>query len=506
MASSSSTLIDTTPSLYELVSTPDKRDKLFNLDNNTFVDVVLRAIPEFKHLELEAFTTLDGKTEEKAAPTKMFFEKELSLEQIRGMGGLIAFKQAYSNKEHAQFIESQTDVTPLSAESFKAMGNQIHDALDTTNSSGNVANKYAAIIWYILCNDLLKSSKLIQEFKKIDSNNYFQDIMLGKFLQEEKLRPLVPGFNTLSPLHQQYIVDAQLTSCDISQLEQLEPPCVVLSKLKKFGMKYGIEALAFYFIHSLYDTAGALAHRRNGAYPMYEGTFQCFNALYEILKEMIIADLPIEVAYNKYLSARGNFIGIENNSPENIALIRIAGLARLTNREQGTCLKTAWDKLTSADKGVLIAEFNELGSPDKCGLFIGFGPSIFLNVKLALSSRHTNPNECLVESIFISLKNFVPLLKKTREMIKGKHPSELGDARDGIFTIGADELAINLPKSLSVSFADSLDPKFSSLDKITFYKQPALVTGNHAALFNNQPVEQSTSAVTPSVRILTGPN
>ncbi|MDX1900768.1 MAG: hypothetical protein SFW66_02030, partial [Gammaproteobacteria bacterium] len=354
--------------LIKLISNGLKSD-LFQLKYSNFIEQIQRVIPEAQYLKGTATVSAEGIAENAAKELHGF---KMADEEMRAFSGLLRFKDVIKGDEvsYQNFIECQKDARPprpvLSYQSFQEMGQYVRDKLTTPEDC-------AAAIWSVLCNDLGKVHEIVYAYKALyPDSSMGHDAILAKLLNEKP--ELFPAFAALPAEQRRKIIAGYASGCDISQFEQLELPIVSLEALKILDK----QSLDMYILHSIFDVSGAAAHfKSNGSLTMHQQTWDFFNATQKCLGEL--ANVSIETAYLNYLNYRGTCIGIENNSEEATALIRIAGMARLATPEQGKMLKKVWNRLTLAMRNVLTKELNVHGGTGSRAIFVGYGVAILLN-------------------------------------------------------------------------------------------------------------------------------
>lgn len=402
--------------LIEALSQPQSKDGMFNLSYAEFVKFIQDCIPEAHYLDGEAHASAEGIAANK---TTRNFHGLTQDEAIRAFCGLVCFKDVMvgTQSAYANFIACQIEMKKpvLSFESFQAIRAYVLKTLTSPEMM-------AAAMWSILCNDLGKVKVIEEEYTQVlHKENVGHDLLLGDLLM---IKPdLFPGFMNLPENLRQSIAAGYSSGCDISQFEQCELPIVSLEGLKSLDET----ALHLYILHTIFDVAGAAAlFRSNGSLTMHQETWDFFNSTRECLEGLHQKSMSIEEAYAKYLTYRGFRVGIENNSPENFALIRIAGLARLASLEQGLWLKRVWEELSPAIKATLINELTTHGGQGKQAIFIGYGVAMIINSQGALikalkeniKPRLPDPNELILahqEGLRIGLINLACALNEARK-------------------------------------------------------------------------------------------
>jgi len=426
--------------LIELVSDGLSSD-FFQMNYNDFIKTTIDSIPEAKYLHEEANESAEGVASEKL---KLFHGHSMTNEEIRAFSALVCFKDVVVGDEKAyeNFTQCQHNLIPkkpvLSKESFFEIGNYVRSKLTNPEDC-------AAAIWSILCNDLGKVKSIENSF-----NNQHPDVLIGHdAILAEVLKENAESFsafNALPKKQQQQIIAGYTSGCDISQLEQLELPVIALNKLTSLDK----ETLDLYILHSIFDVAGAAAHfNSNGSFTMHQETWNFFNATQACLGTL--STTSIEDVYKQYLAYRGECVGIPLTTPESVAQIRIAGLARFGSPERGGILQAAWDTLSPEVKETLINEFNAHGGQGQRAIFIGYGVSILLN---AIGAKQKEFKEATVEQrkeltrqgLVIGLTNLATAFSIARQILH-----ERGDTSNEIFVAECDQIARALNKNPDAS-------------------------------------------------------
>jgi hypothetical protein len=398
------------------------RDELFSLDYPEFIKIIQTLIPESLLMKGKASVSAEGVAANKPAAKNVYGLTED--EEIRAFSGLLRFKDVLNGTraDYDRFVECQIQMKKpvLSYDAFLAIRSYV---LNTLNSSED----YAAAMWSILCNDLGKVYSV-----NLNEKNIGHDAILVKRL---KTNPeMFAGFSKLPVNYQQFIIDGFASGCDISQLEQLELSASCLQSL--VGMNQ--QTLKLYYLHTIFDVAGAAAHfKPNGSLTMHAETWNFFNALRACV-EKLQTGCPSDQVYNDYLDYRGRCVGIQNTSPVNTALIRIAGLSRLATEEQGKTLLSVWETLPENIKATLVKELNVHGAKDERAIFIGYGVAMLINPQGALK-KELPEAAATAEGLRIGLINMATAFTHARKIVGHQASTEM-------FVAECDEVARFLGK------------------------------------------------------------
>lgn len=209
------------------------------------------------------------------------------------------------------------------------------------------------------------------------------------------------------------------------------------------------KSLNLYILHSIFDVAGAAAHfKPNGSLTMHEETWQFFNATRQALEKLHpLENNSIEEAYHHYMDFRGACISISRTDPESIALIRIAGLARLATPTQGAVLVSVFKQLPPDVRATLVRELNVHGGQGMRAIFVGYGVAMLLNPQGALQKELSAPGipaearlSATIEGFSIGLIQLANAFNLARNII--------GDAASNtIFVAECDAIARALNKN-----------------------------------------------------------
>lgn len=412
-------------------------EDIFALDYPDFIAIMQDAIPESAYLKAKANVSAEGIKDDKIQKNIFGLTED---EEIRAFSGLLRFKDIINGTEadYNNFVACQIEMKKpvLSFTSFKKIREYVLETLTTPED-------YAAAVWSILCNDLGKVHMLIDVYDNLpEHKGVSHDLLLAELL---KLKPeLFPGFMELTSVYREQIIAGYASGCDISQLEQLELPPVAIEALRKLDAK----ALDLYILHTIFDVSGAAAHfKSNGSLTLHEETWAFFNATREALQLLKDPNSSISDVYNHYLQFRGHCVGIDELSPETVALIRIAGLSRLATKEQGEMLGAVWANLPESVRSTLITELNVHGGEDLRAIFVGYGVAMLLNPQSALQKELNEASKNLnlvvgseqkraasIEGLRIGLINLANAFATARALIKT-------DAKREIFVAECDEVA-----------------------------------------------------------------
>lgn len=416
----------------------DDFQSLFKLDYESFIKEIQKLIPESLLLKGTANVSAEGIASDKPAKNVFGLTED---EEIRAFAGLLRFKDVINGTEedYNNFVACQIEMKKpvLSYASFQKMRQYVIATLSTPED-------FAAAMWSILCNDLGKVHSVIQAYEQLPNKQHIgHDLLLASLLQEKP--ELFPGFDQLTKEHQAQIIAGYASGCDISMLEQLELPQISVAKLKALDKK----TLDLYILHTIFDVSGAAAHfKSNGSLTLHEETWNFFNAIRQCLEKLHQPqENTIEDVYAEYVKFRGKCVGIENDSPENIALIRIASLARLATPEQGKMLSTVWEKLPEDTKHILVRELNMHGGQGLRAIFIGYGVAMLLNPQGALQKELTEAAKTMglqvssdqrsaatQEGLKIGLSVMAKAFENARNIIGN-------DPKEEIFVAECDEIA-----------------------------------------------------------------
>ncbi len=402
---------------------------LFKLDYLSFIKIIQKCIPESAYLKGKAQTSAEGLPETKS--NKDFYSLTED-EEIRAFSGLLRLKDVINGtrEDYDNFVACQIQMKKpvLTYDSFQKMREYVLKTLKSTDD-------FAAAIWSILCNDLGKVHRVIEEYNKLSNKQTTtHDLLLSEMLKE--LPEFFPGFMNLPETYRDAIIKGYASGCDISQFEQLELPIVALKALTSLDK----QALDLYIIHTIFDVSGAAAHfKSNGSLTLHEETWNFFNEVRACLETMPYT--TIDKVYAAYLQYRGECIGVELTTPESTALIRLAGIARLATPEQGKLLLEVWEKIPDNTKTILTNELNVHGGENKRAIFIGYGVSILLNPQSALQKALSEESKKLnvtptadqirsssKEGLMIGLNNLASAFKLARNIIGSDTSKEIFSA------------------------------------------------------------------------------
>lgn len=438
---------------------------LFKLDNQSFVDQILEIVPEAALLSTATKDPVEKRAESKssdpksksedikpqaedASKPKDNFLKLTAPDAIRAFSGLIAFKRVMNNtiEDYKEFVHGQNPRKTLTFESFQKIKALIIKSI-------NKPEDYAALIWSILCKDLGKVKSVIETHKSFAKDSLVGHYKILAEVLQKNIPDMFPSFTSLKKHHQEQIIQAFSSECDISMLEQLELPVNSIYNLAVLNK----DALVLFSIATIFHVAGAAANAQSiGSFTMHQETWSFFENLHNCLLKLYqeIPATPEEV-YEEYLTFRGKCIGITLDSKgildhrisfdhgialdngltldsseltdlvrreistlaykHSVALIRTAGLARYATPAHGKVLLSAWQKLTKDERNVLVDELNIHGGQDRRAILIAYAVSMLCNPQIALLEKYKTPfNE---EGLIIGLKCLALAFAKTRSMM-----------------------------------------------------------------------------------------
>lgn len=285
----------------------------------------------------------------------------------RTWSALLSFMHVHEGKEnnYQWFTEAQINKkNKLHKNSF----DEIHRNL--INFLNQYPNNYDSLAWSILFNDLGKYSVIK---KIIHDKKENHDEILSKILQ---CKPhLFKGFSSLANHQQVNIIKGFGSKCDIAQFVQLERPVITLNGIKALSS----EARILYFLHSVFDVAGASGDRyTKGSFVMDELVWTGFKLAYDALEGFDKGKTALEVYYD-YVQSKGNLLGIGFKTEEDIAKIRLAAISRFYGKADGELICRVWDSLDIEDRQILTKELNVTGLDGKTPILIGYAPALVAN-------------------------------------------------------------------------------------------------------------------------------
>lgn len=242
-----------------------------------------------------------------------------------------------------------------------------------------------ATIWAILFNDLGKLKACHEWYTQITGTLHADhDAVLAFLLQETPER--FPGFAALPKLHRQALIKGFGCGFNLGQAAQLECP---VASWDSFQLLSSLSRKLF-VVHALFDILGV-----TGATDPQAGSPRLLNDdnVAAFLHISSYLDVVTSESYNEYLYLRGEKVGTPPWDKEDIAFVRLAGMARLFSWKEADKLRHAWTNLAPAVKALLTRELAISGYGKAPAILPYYAPALIAN------TLKRNPEDGLNEAL-----------------------------------------------------------------------------------------------------------
>lgn len=363
------------------------------------------------------------------------------MEYKRTKAGMDLLLAVY-NGEYDKLTSCQKGSDKLTRESFNEIKGFVQETLKTEED-------LKAMLVNLIINDLGKINSFVEKVaanfgvKSVD-----HDVILFEGLSS--MPELSPSFNKLEGKYKDIILSGMKTAFNMGQFVQSES---MLNNLKAFmGLDKGTKD--FYLIHSLFDVAGAAGHVvSNGSPILTESYWKNFKAA----KDAIYGNTIDSKAEMDYLSSRGNMLGIEANTNNNIAVIKICNMARVNNAADAKKVSAALKNQPKQVSKRVIKELARTQMPSRAGehpaILIYYAPAMFCNYIKACGDVYMGVFEVfpIMAALYGNIRNAVKGNNNSNTVIAfaadvaeaAKQPEMLKNSIFSISHIGED-LKINI--------------------------------------------------------------
>jgi hypothetical protein len=394
-----------------------KPTELLKLSDVALLQALVKRYPETIYLAGKAEASPEGNPLLKNnALAYQVFDSNVEIdptavEADRTFLGLLTLKWVLTGEYH-QFTSLQTNSDArLSRASFDKL------AAYTQRIAGTEAD-LEFCLYSLACNDLGKTLFLVEKHKQVTGQTAEDhDQLLGRLIQEAP--ELFPAFQgLLTEAQQQSYIRGITANLNLGQFVQGENLPVNLMEMQAIDAK----SRELRLVCELFDFAGVMGHvNAGGSMVMTEDNYQAFSAaIEELTKE------PLGQSYHRYIAQRSRLVGLQADTPEGIAMGRIAALSRAFKPEQGQAIQTAWATLSDEERQTLTAELTETGLDGHKGILVYYAPAVIANAVKAAGSYAAGLDYAL------------PVLAKVYRDARAAKPNQNGN---GIITANVAELA-----------------------------------------------------------------
>ena len=437
---------------------------LLQAEDITFLKTILNKYPEIQYTVLGNKTTASaGKN--KISPNSLayqVFETDNLADTIefdRAAVGLLCLKYVLAN-DYEAFTACQNPQIKLSHQSFEALQNFTKQVIQTPED-------LEIAIYSIMCNDLGKTYTLINAYQKLKNHTDADHDTIYATLLNEKPE-LFSGFQNLTQTQQTIILEGLNTTFNLGQFAQGENTPADLPKIQSISKK----VRDLYILHAFYDVAGAAGHiKHNGSLVMSEPVYYGYDlAIKSLMRE------PFSDSYNRYISIRGELVGVDSKTQKGFALSRLAALSRCFVKDDGELLTEVWHNLPNNVQHILQKELNATGLNNTSAILIYYAPAFIDNTKKYYLSKlpvDANPIEKrkalykAYKSAFISLAQ---IYTATRIAVKRQQLT-------GVITVDINDIAKQALQNAEIFHQNLIDVHIN-IDKafgMAFLKEPTQI-------------------------------
>lgn len=283
-----------------------------------------------------------------------------------------------SDKAFLQFVHGQRShqKPALLYESFKEMNAWF---VDTWHYSGLSEDEFYEMLQVgLIMADLGKSvhfrkhHPLIKE--AVDHDQYL--VNLAKVLRKQP--DIIPAFYRLSVKAQALLLNA-VHAPHYGHISHLEGGPELFLPLT--GEHFSKTVLSVSMLLHIFDVAGARGHMQSATSITYgEQTHRAMKLVYKVCEYVVLNHLSVEAAYTRYLSFRGQLLGIEQvNSGKERVLVRLACMMRLFSQQDRVVLNRAFEDLPESVRKQSINVFN-LTVSDPSRVTPTYMPAVLINL------------------------------------------------------------------------------------------------------------------------------
>ena len=343
--------------------------ELLQLDDISFLKIILEKYPEAQYLIMENKTTASTNQNLQGPNTlaaRVFENRQIddATEFDRAAVGLLCLKYVLTN-DYDHFTACQNPHIKLSKDSFENLSLFTKQVIQTPED-------LEVAVYMIMCNDLGKSHVVTNTYYNLEQNKDADHDEIFSVVLKKKPN-LFKGFQSLSYKQQTMIQEGLNTAFNLGQFAQGENTPADLPKIQNISKK----ARDLYILHAFYDVAGAAGHvKNNGSLVMSEPVYKGYDlAIQSLMTE------PFSNSYNRYVEIRGKLVGFDAKAKKGFALSRLAALSRCFKETDGQLLSEVFDDLPQNVQSILQKELNETGLNNTSAILIYYAPAFIDNMK-----------------------------------------------------------------------------------------------------------------------------
>lgn len=319
------------------------------------------------------------------------------------------------------FTACQNSAVKLTPNSFAEIQHYVKDVLVTEDD-------IYAMQAYLVINDLGKVVKYVQQ---IEEDFNLQSVDHDELLYEGLKRnpELSETFAGLSSDYQKILLNGLKTKFNMGQFIQSENFPANLMPLEMVDIK----SLNYYMIHVLFDIGGAAGHVRNdGSLIITEAYWRNFKYANDCIFKFVFGELSSIEAYDLYLEKRAEMLNLKSNTDEDMAIIKICNLLRISSVDEAKQVKDSYNILPVQVKEMLTRELNKNGIFDNA-ILLYYAPATLQNaINFFKKENYENPIAeamKIVLPIFANIYGFV-ISKNYSEEKRGVCTAFIGDVAE----------------------------------------------------------------------------
>ena len=271
---------------------------------------------------------------------------------------------------------------------------------------------------YTVINDLGKNKEFVAEVERksgIKAIDHDQALLLGLKTKPE----MIHSFNRLPEKYKTNILEALGANFNLAQFVQAECLEGNLSEFKDVGK----DARDFYFIHTLYDVAGAAAHvNPNGSLVMTNPVYRNYAQGIESVKEL--GTKSENEVYDLFLNKKAEDYNLKINSDEDRSIVKLLVMARASSQQDVEDIQTAFKQLSYDQQLELIQGLSKDGIK-KPGILLYYAPAFMQN------AVNAKPND-KINMLKKAFEMFTLIYKQNKDVNKNIEVISLLNAANAI--------------------------------------------------------------------------
>jgi len=363
------------------------------------------------------------------------YDRTQYVELNRGLASALCLRRVLlgGDKNYEAFTRGQNQFIKLTRAQF----DNLHEEYNTKLHTDELIE---AAIYMTAFNDVGKSNLLIDFAAKQMSKTVDHDEVNAYIVQNEELRAkFLPGLHALNKPVRDLICHAVgldfNPSCFTQGEYPLDPVAKIATALQSVPDGIKLDVFNLIKIESAMDVAGVKGHQAPGGAAYIKFVHPAFDLAFNKLTDLLTGKSPKDV-YLSHLNEYSQKFGLNElkDTNEEIAYTRTALMIRSSNKEDGTLIINAYQKLKNQSSKLYKVLIDELAidnlDNNKTTLWMQYSPDL-----LRILSKENKGKMSKVDGLALGLKIFSNALAKARHDLTLNSSCHMLQAREIIPTV-----------------------------------------------------------------------